>query len=64
LNALIPREVKVLEGSGDRRSYRSNRPKGLQRDLGEEAAVFGRNPKAAVELRSERATKRVVRFAK
>ena len=50
LNALIPREVRIPEGSGDRRRGRPNREVEVQRAPGREAAATGANREAVVEL--------------
>jgi hypothetical protein len=46
---LIPREVKVPEGSGDRRRGRLNRVVEVQRARGSETAATGASREAAVE---------------
>src|ERR1019366_6626475 len=43
LNALIPREAKIPEGSGDRQRGRLNRVVEVQRARGSEAAATGAN---------------------
>ena len=54
---MIPREVKVPEGSGDRRRGRPNRVMEVQRARGEEAATTGANRGVAVEPKGRTGTK-------
>jgi hypothetical protein len=49
LNALIPKDVKVLEGSGGSRSGRPDRVVEVQRAPGSEAVATGATGMAAVE---------------
>jgi hypothetical protein len=57
LNALIPREVKVPEGSGDRRRSRPNRVVEVQRATGKETAATGAIRVAVVEPNGRTGTK-------
>ena len=56
MNALIPRDVKIPEGSGDRRRGRPNRVVEVPRARGVEAAATGANREAVVEPKGRTGT--------
>ena len=53
---MIPRDVKVPEGSGDRRRGRPNRVVEVQRARGSETAATGANRDAVVEPKGRTGT--------
>jgi hypothetical protein len=55
LNALIRKEVKLLKGSGGRRSSESGRTEKLQRAFREEGAGAGCKPGSGLEREADRA---------
>src|ERR1035441_2922760 len=60
VEALIPREVTIPEGSGDRRRGRPNRVVEVQRATGSEAAATGANRHAVVEPKGRTGTTSVL----
>jgi len=61
LNASIPRDVKVPEGSGGRESSRASQRATPQRAVSEETAVHRGKPGTAGELKADRAGRRTGR---
>jgi len=57
LNALIPREAKIPEGSGGRRRGRPNQVVAVQRATGNETAATGVIRDAVVEPKGRTGTK-------
>jgi hypothetical protein len=64
LNALIPKDVKILEGSGDRRRGRLNQVVEVQRASGSEAAATGAIREAVVEPKGRTGTEAIWKEAK
>ena len=64
MNALIPRDVKVPEGSGDRRRGQLNQVVEVQRAPGSEAAATGAIRKAVVEPKGRTGTEAIWEVAK
>ena len=64
MNALIPRDVKVPEGSGDSRSGRPDRVEEVQRAPGSEAAATGAIREAVVEPKGRTGTEAIWKEAK
>jgi hypothetical protein len=64
LNALIPREAKVPEGSGDGRRGRLNRVVEVQRATGNEVAATGAIRSAVAEPKGRTGTEAIWKEAK
>ena len=61
---MIPKDVKILEGSGDRRRGRPNQVVEVQRASGSEAAATGAIREAVVEPKGRTGTEAIWKEAK